>query len=189
MIRGGSALVALTLALPGTGAAAMDRTIMVFGGAATLNDWLEVVAVTPIESAETGLIGIAPGLSWDLPDPRFKFSVEVQVVKYLGYQQSWEFNVVPAMIRWFPKEQPGLESVGFGLGYSFASEPPVNEARRGNDGVTTQEKWYWTLELGFETARPDRDVVLRLHHRSTGAGTMGEGKSTNALVIGIRQIF
>lgn len=167
----------------------MDKTFMVFGGVATLNDFAETIAVGPIDPAHTGLIGVAPGLSWDLPDPRFKFSVEAQAVKYFGYQQSWEFNFVPAMVRWFPENQPGLESLGFGLGYSWASEPPVNEARRGNGGVTSQDKWYWTFEIGFETDRPDRDVVLRLHHRSTGGSTIGEGRSTNALVLGIRQIF
>jgi hypothetical protein len=79
--------------------------------------------------------------------------------------------------------------LGFGLGWSFASEPPVNEARRGNDGVTSREKWYWTFEMGFKTAADNRDLVLRLHHRSTGFSTVGEGRSTNALVIGIRQSF
>jgi hypothetical protein len=179
----------LAVVLSATDAAAMDRTIMVFGGVSTLNDWIEILPVTTIEPAATGLVGIAPGLSWDLPHPRFKFSMEVQGVKYLGYQQSWEFNVVPAMIRWFPEDQPGLESLGFGLGWSFASEPPVNEARRGNDGVTSREKWYWTFEMGFKTAADNRDLVLRLHHRSTGFSTVGEGRSTNALVIGIRQSF
>jgi hypothetical protein len=189
MMRGAGAAGLVALALWATGAAAMDRTFMVFGGFGTENDFGEVIAVTPIDPANVGLIGVAPGLSWDLPDPRFKFSVEAQVVKYFGDQQSWEFNIVPAMIRWFPKEQPGLESLGFGMGYSWASEPPSLEADRGNGGVTSQDKWYWTFEIGFETARPDRDVVLRLHHRSTGSGTIGEGRSTNAVVLGIRQSF
>jgi hypothetical protein len=189
VVRSGSALAAAALVLGTQGAAAMDRTILLFGGFATLNDFGEVLAVAPIDSAETGLVGVAPGLSWDLPDPRFKFSVEAQVVKYFGYQDSWEVNLVPAMIRWFPTDTPVVESWGFGLGWSYASEPPANEARREADGETTRQKWYWAFEVAFDTPRPDRDLILRLHHRSTGFGSIGEGRSTNALVLGLRQIF
>lgn len=169
-------------------ASAQEKTFLAFGGFVTLNNWVEVVAVTPIKSADTGLVGIAPGLIWDLPNPRFKYSVEAQLVKYQGYQQNWEVNIVPAMIRYFPEDNPGLRSIGFGLGFSYASEPSPNEVRR-NDEPASQEKWYWTIELAFDTKREDRDFVVRLHHRSTGAGTIGYGGSTDAVVVGIRQYF
>jgi hypothetical protein len=189
-VRRVSLAAAAVATLAGSASAlAQERSVLVFGGFVTLNNWVEVVAVTPIDSADTALLGVAPALTWDLPNPNFKYSVEAQLVRYQGYQQNWEVNVIPAMIRWFPEDTPGaLESFGFGLGFSYASEPPANEERR-KDITTSQEKWYWTIELGFDTGRPDRDFVVRLHHRSTGAGTIGKGGSTDALTVGLRQYF
>lgn len=183
---GAAGLVAL--ALWGTGAAAMERTLLVFGGPVTLNDVAEVLAVDGVEYSDATIFGVAGGLRWDLPHPRFRFSMEAQLARYFGSQESWEVNLVPAMIHYVPRDGIGpLESLGFGLGFSYASEPPAVELARGDD--TTQEKWYWAIEAAFESGRPDREYILRIHHRSTGSSTIGYGRSTNAVVIGLRQSF
>jgi hypothetical protein len=178
----------LALALWGTGAAAMERTFLVYGGPVTLNDAIEVLSVDGIEYSDATIFGMAGGLRWDLPHPRFRFSMEAQLARYFGSQESWEVNLVPAMIHYVPRDGIGpLESLGFGLGFSYASEPPAVELARGEE--TTQEKWYWALEAAFESGNPNREWVLRLHHRSTGFSSIGSGRSTNAVVMGLRQSF
>lgn len=189
MLRRASSAAGVALALSVTGAAAMEKSVLLFGGLVSRNDWGELVTLDGVEYADTVITGVAGGVHWDLPNPRFAFSMELQLVKYFGFQDSWEVNAVPAMIHWKPANPPGpLESLGFGMGFSYASELPKVEASRG-DGETSREKWYWALEAAFDTGRPDREVVLRIHHRSTGSSTIGKGRSTNAVVVGLRQYF
>jgi hypothetical protein len=185
--RAGAAAVGL-LVLSASGATAVERSVLVFGGPVSLNDWGQLVSLDNVEYSDANILGVAGGLSWDLPHPRFRFSMEAQVARYFGFQESWEVNLVPAMIHYVPRDGLGpLQSVGFGLGFSYASDLPEVELARGEE--TTREKWYWALEAAFETGNPDREYVLRIHHRSTGAGTIGDGRSTNAVVIGLRQVF
>ena len=166
----------------------MERTVLVFGGPVFLNDWGELVTLQNIEYSDAVIFGVAGGLRWDLGHPRLKFSMEAQLARYFGSQESWEVNLVPAMIHYVPRDGIGpLESLGFGLGFSYASEPPAVELARGDE--TTQEKWYWAIEAAFESGRPDREYILRIHHRSTGSSTIGSGRSTNAVVFGVRQSF
>lgn len=186
--RGFAGLLALALAASAPGASALETSVLGFGGVVTRNAWEEVLLVAPIDLARAGLFGIAGAVAWELPVPRLEFGAEVQLVRYVGRQDSWEVNVVPAILRWSPGFAPRpLESVAFGLGLSYASARPEIEIARG--GTASREKWYWMLEAGFATGRADRDLILRLHHRSTGGGTIGEGGSTNAVVLGLRQAF
>jgi hypothetical protein len=188
VIRTAIAAVCVALALPATSAAAMERTVLVFGGPVTLNDVGEVLTFDNVKYADATIFGVAGGLRWDLPHPRFRFSMEAQLARYFGSQESWEVNLVPAMIHYVPRNPIGpLESLGFAVGFSYASEPPVVELARGDE--TTREKWYWALEAAFDSGNPDREYILRIHHRSTGSSTIGNGRSTNAVVIGLRQRF
>ena len=182
------AALALALALAAAPAGAVETSLMAFGGLVTLNPWEEVLTVLPIEGAGAGIVGVAGAAHLVLPVRGFEIAAEVQVARYVGSQQSWEANLVPAMLRWRPERPPGpLRSLAFGLGFSRASAPPAVELRR--TGAASRDKWYWVMEAGFAAARPDREIVLRLHHRSTGNGTIGSGGSTNAVVLGLRQRF
>jgi hypothetical protein len=184
--RAAAALAALALA--GPAAAAPEVSVAGFGGLVTRNTWEEVLQVAPIEFAGSGLVGIAGAAAWDLPLAGLELSAELQLVRYLGRQDNWEVNAVPAILRWRPGFAPRpVESLAFGLGISYASALPAVEIAR--EGSASREKWYWMLEAGFATGRADRDVILRLHHRSTGNGTIGGGGSTNAVVLGLRQSF
>jgi hypothetical protein len=187
-LRAGAAgLVALALWATVAGAEPR-KSAMVFAGPVSLNDWGDLVTLNDVEYSDAVITGVVGGLTWNMPSPRWQFSMEVQVNKYFGSQDSWEFNVVPAMFHYVPKRELGpLQSLGFGLGFSYASEPPAVELARGDE--TSQEKWYWTLEAAFDTENPNREVVLRIHHRSTGSSTIGTGRSTNAVAIGLRQYF
>lgn len=186
MRRVGAAVLALALSAPT--ARAVETSVMGFGGLVTLNPWEEILTVFPIEGAGAGILGVAGAVHLDLPVRGLEFAAEAQVARYVGRQQNWEVNLVPAMIRWRPEAAPGpLESLAFGLGVSRASGVPAVEVRRG--GTASRDKWYWVMEAGFVSGRSDREIVLRLHHRSTGNGTIGAGGSTNAVVIGLRQQF
>ena len=188
MRRGGAAAALVALALSAPAAHAVETSVMAFGGLVTLNTWEEVVAILPIEWAGAGIFGVAGAVHVGLPIRNLEFGAEVQLARYVGRQQSWEVNVVPAIARWRPETPLGpLESLAFGLGYSYASEPPAVEIRRGGD--SSRDKWYWVIEAGFAAARPDREIVMRLHHRSTGNDSIGFGGSTNAVVVGLRQRF
>jgi hypothetical protein len=189
VLRTGIAAGLAALILSAPGAEAFDRrSVLVFGGPVSLNDWGQLVTLEDVEYADATIFGVAGGLTWDLPHPRFRFSVEAQLARYFGSQESWEVNLVPAMIHYVPRNPIGpLESVGFGLGFSYASEPPAVELARGD--ATTREKWYWALEAAFDSGKPSREYILRIHHRSTGVETIGTGRSTNAVVIGLRQYF
>lgn len=189
MIRRARIAVLAAATLWATGTMADPRpSVLVFAGPVSLNDAFEVLTADDLEYANAFVTGVSGGLTWDFPNPRWRFSAEVQLAKYFGSQTSWEVNVVPAMIHYVPKTRLGpLDSFGFGLGFSYSTEPPEIELARGED--TTREKWYWTLEAAFDTGNPERDLVLRIHHRSTGFESIGSGKSTNAVVLGLRQYF
>ena len=89
MIRTAIAALCVALALPATSAAAMERTVLVFGGPVTLNDVGEVLAFDNVKYADATIFGVAGGLRWDLPHPRFRFSMEAQLARYFGSQESW----------------------------------------------------------------------------------------------------
>lgn len=187
-LRGTAAFAGLALAATATGAAAVEASVFVFGGTVTRNTWEEVLQIAPIDLFGAGLVGVAGAATWDLPVSGFQLASELQLVRYLGRQDNWEVNLVPAIVRWSPDGalRP-LDSLAFGLGVSHASALPAVEIARG--GTASRGKWYWMIEAGFATGRDDRTYILRLHHRSTGNGSLGEGGSTNAVVVGIRQSF
>jgi hypothetical protein len=58
------------------------------------------------------------------------------------------------------------------------------------NGAVRKSLIYWYLEvdhlIGPEKAS---SAFLRLHHRSSGYGAMGNSGSSNALVIGVRHNF
>lgn len=186
--RGTAALAGLALAATATGAAAVETSVLVFGGTVTRNTWEEVIQIAPVELFGAGLVGVAGGAAWDLPITGFQLAAELQLVRYFGRQDNWEVNLVPAIVRWSPgRALRPLDSLAFGLGVSYASDLPAVEIARA--GTASREKWYWMMEASFGTGREDRTYFLRLHHRSTGNGSFGEGGSTNAVVVGIRQTF
>lgn len=181
-------MAGLALAASASAAAALETSVLAFGGLVTRNTWEEVLQIAPIDLAESGLVGLGGEIAWDLPFAQLQLGAELQLVRYRGRQDNWEVNLVPATLRWNPARAPRpLESFAFGLGFSYANDLPEVEIERG--GTASREKWYWMIEAGFATQRDDRDYVLRLHHRSTGNGTTGGGGSTNAVVFGIRQSF
>lgn len=156
---------------------------MLFGGANTLDTWEEVLT-GDIDPAGSGLFGIAVARDWRL-GARLTLGLEAQLVRHTGRQTHWEVNLPLVLRRRF--EGGPVAGLGFALGLSQASAlPPIELAR---EGRTRRERAYWAIEAAFRTGREDREVVLRLHHRSSAWGAFGEGGSTNSVVLGLRQSF
>jgi hypothetical protein len=122
-------------------------------------------------------------------DGALVFEAEGQVVYNFGDQHHWEFNLVPVVARWqrFPWSEHVATSAAFGLGLSYATEVPEVEVEI--EGDSEQLLIYWLAELTAGPVAAPWAVTLRLHHRSTAWGLMGEEGGMNALGLGIRYRF
>jgi hypothetical protein len=136
------------------------------------------------------LVALALGHQYaSLSDDALVFEAEGQVVYNFGDQHHWEFNLVPVVARWqrFPWSEKLATSAAFGLGLSYATEVPEVEVEI--EGDSEQLLIYWVAELTAGPVAAPWAVTLRLHHRSTAWGLMGEEGGMNALGLGIRYRF
>lgn len=78
-------------------------------------------------------------------------------------------------------------SLAWGIGPSYATEVPPVE-RETND---SSSRWliYWFGELTLGPPAADWELLLRLHHRSDGFGTVADDGGSNALCAGVRCRF
>lgn len=116
----------------------------------------------------------------------FVWEVEAIAVKHFGEQRHWEGDLALGL-RWTDPFWRG--SFAAHTGVSYASQLPVMEAR-----VDPPSKKFLQF-LGFEAAfsskaNPDREIVLRLHHRSAAYGLYGtDDGGSNFVALGYRQRF
>jgi hypothetical protein len=201
-IRGALAFAAaLLVAVPGPAAAqtrterplADGRSFGVFAGTLTYNTWTDIVLEPwTIDPTDPGLAGIA--LAWPVgpvvpvDQGVFLFSVEMQLVRHFGYQDFWETSLLGAF-----RYRPGapvagfLDGFGMGVGPSYTS---VESPHEGRNGAVKKSLIYWYLEVDHLIGpEEDASLFLRLHHRSSGYGTMGTSGTSNALVVGFRHSF
>lgn len=122
-------------------------------------------------------------------DGALVIEAEGQVVYNFGDQHHWEFNLVPVVARWqrFPWSGTVATSAAFGLGLSYATELP--EVEVAIEGDSEQFLIYWVAELTAGPVAAPWAATLRLHHRSTAWGLMGEEGGMNAIGLGIRYRF
>jgi len=159
----------------------------------TDNDVDELFRPNQLSLLESGLVGIGVnrrfGPDLDVPFGSVRFEAEAQLVRHFGLQHHWEVNL-PVGFRFTPRRRlAGIDSIGFGVGASFASEIPPIELRRGR-GSGARELIYFHVELEHAlSAYPGTRVFFRVHHRSDGYGTVARAVGTNALAIGIRRSF
>ncbi|PZQ97863.1 MAG: hypothetical protein DI533_11990 [Cereibacter sphaeroides] len=160
----------------------------------TNNGWQEV-AFQPqdVELMNSWIIGA--GVNIPLGDTipfaygSLTFLFEPELTGHWGSQDLFELDL-PVTARYqFPKRILGLNTFAFGIGPSYATEPPPVEQQRGKGG-SENTLIYWKIEIGHDlTTLPGASVFARLHHRSSGFGLMGESGSMNAVVVGFRQAF
>ena len=120
----------------------------------------------------------------------FAWELEGIIVKHFGWQTHWEGDLAVGL-RWdgFSWSENLRSSIAIGTGVSYASSLPPLELAIDNE--TKQWLQFLSLEIDFTRAtRPDRALVLRLHHRSTFYGLYGaEDGGANFLTLGLRQRF
>jgi hypothetical protein len=121
-------------------------------------------------------------------DGRLGIEWEGQAGYAFGDQTYWEFNVVPALLRWHFLPTRGFNtSAAFGLGLSFTTDMSDIEVEL--EGESSRSLIYWVMELTAGPSGANWAMSLRLHHRSVGYGLLGEDGGLNALGLGMRWKF
>ena len=118
-----------------------------------------------------------------------RLEAEGQLAWHFGAQSHWEVNAVPFVARWrdFSWSERYATSLAFGLGYSYATELPRMEVSyKGRSG---QSRVHWFAEIAVGPRNARWSTALRLHHRSSGYGLLGDYGGMNAVGFGVRMRF
>jgi len=170
---------------------ASDLTYYVSGFAGVLTDQdYHEIALDPIdiEFRDSQLVGFAGGFERPTRWNNITIGAEAQIVRWFGDQEHWELNAMPLVGRYHFDGGVGiLRSLSFGLGFSYASELPLEEVDRA--GESNRFLVYWAAEAEF--GRPDAKVTpfFLLHHRSNAFGLIEENGGANSLAVGLRRRF
>ncbi len=161
--------------------------ITIFGGKLSTQDWENSLRVGDLSGSNL----VAGALGWTFArtdDRSASFELEGETVKHFGKQYNWEINLLVAG-RWhrFPWSDRVGTSLAFGIGPSYATELPKYEVEL--NGTSEQLLVGWFLEVTLGPPKGNLALSLRLHHRSTGFGLLGEDGGYNALTAGIRYQF
>lgn len=120
------------------------------------------------------------------------FELEGQVVKHFDYMDHWEINGLGIFrLPFFSKSDFLNMSLAWGGGLSYATEVPANEIEEAIEDGGDAEKllFYMMVELTFNLPQaPQWNILLRLHHRSGAAGTLGDSGS-NFVCAGLKYYF
>lgn len=190
-IKKGLHVAALIFVLGGFPAIALaqEYALAVYAGRLTKEKWEK--AILPGADFSDATIVVAAG-SWTVArffDGNLSWELEAQVGKYVGDQDHWEFNLPIIGFRWhrFPWDRYVATSFAWGIGPSYATEIPPIELET-ND---SSNRWliYWYSELTLGPPAAGWEVMLRLHHRSDGYGTVADDGGSNAVCAGLRYRF
>jgi len=168
---------------------AKDLSLTVYGGRMTDGNYGKALSKN-VEFVDAYILVVA--LAWTAGryfDDALQLEVEVQIGKYFGEQDNFEFNL-PVIGRWqrFPWNSAVATSFAFGLGLSYATEEPEVE-KMTHDGITEQLLAYWVAEITLGPPESIWAVVLRLHHRSTAFGLFAETGGSNTFAAGLKFRF
>ncbi len=170
-------------------ASAKDFAISVYGGQLSTNDWIEIFAPPRWDFVDSYLAALAVSRQTGWQSETAQTEVEGQIVRHVGVQDHWEFNVLGVIRRTsLPWDETLDMSLAGGLGLSYATERP--EAEIDFEGDTERLLVYWMLEVDAAVPKADAWSILgRLHHRSPAYGLFGDGGGANVLAIGLRYRF
>lgn len=156
-----------------------------FAGVMTENRWHDVFDPSRARLAGSGLLGVGIGWERQIAQSRFHFGVQLQAVAHAGKQDHFEFNV-PVVLRYVPRRPKprSLKSVAFALGLSHATKVPQVEVDRTGESQRTFA--YWFAELEFAFPDPDKNLFMRLHHRSDAYGAFEADSGSTAITFGLR---
>lgn len=170
-------------------ALAKDLALAVYGAQLTKEKWENTIS--PGAEIASATIVVAAG-TWTVKrffEGKLSVELEAQVGKYFGDQDHWEFNMPILGFRWhrFPWDERLDTSFAWGIGPSYATEEPEIELE--TNANTSRWLIYWFGELTFGPPAANWEVLLRLHHRSDGFGSVAEDGGSNALGAGLRFHF
>ena len=170
-------------------ALAQDYALIIYAGRLTKEKWEQ--SILPGADISDATIVVAAG-SWTVArffDGNLSWELEAQVGKYVGDQDHWEFNLPILGFRWhrFPWDRDMATSFAWGIGPSYATEIPPIEIETNDSSSRWLIYWYGELTLGPPAA--GWEVMLRLHHRSDGYGTVADDGGSNAVCAGLRYRF
>jgi hypothetical protein len=170
-------------------ALAQDCGLAIYAGQLTKEKWEN--AILPDAEFADATIVVAAG-SWTFSrffDGRLSGELEMQVGRYFGDQDHWEFNLPILGLRWhrFPWDRQLATSFAWGIGPSYATRVPQIEVETSGDSHRWLVYWFGELTLGPPTA--NWEVLMRLHHRSDGFGSVADDGGSNALCAGLRYRF
>jgi len=168
---------------------AKDLSISLYGGRLSTNDWIEVFAPPRWDFVDSYLTALAVSRRAGWRSETAQTEVEGQIVRHVGVQDHWEFNVLGVIRRTaLPWDETLDMSLAGGLGLSYATELP--EAEIDFEGDTERLLVYWMLELDAAIPKVDAwSILTRLHHRSPAYGLFGDGGGANVLAVGFRYRF
>ncbi len=165
------------------------NAIGLYGAQLTSNNWEDFFSGETLRKQNSYLLALVLARRIDRYRDLACFEIEGQLVKHFSRQNHLELNGL-ATLRWeaFWWDQLLDTSLAFGLGLSYATDKPEVEIQ--NDGGTSRLLIYWMLELAFALpARPQLELLTRIHHRSNGFGHVAEAGGSNALALGLRYRF
>ena len=178
------------LASISTAASAKDVAISIYGGRLSTNDWQDVF-LTPaqVDFVDSYLMALAISRQAGWQTKTAQTELEGQIVRHVGVQDHWEFNLLGVIRRTaLPWDETLDMSLAGGLGLSYATERP--EAEIDFEGDTERLLVYWMLEADATIPRTDAwSMLARLHHRSPAYGLLGDGGGANVLAVGLRYRF
>lgn len=163
--------------------------ITAYGGLLTNNDWHDVFTGESLDFPDSWLVALAGSKELGRVFDHLVIELEGQVVRHLGEQDHWEFNV-PVVFRWekFPWDNVVDTSLAYGIGPSYATKVPAEEAARKGDS----QQWlvYWMFEIGLGLPQSQNwSVIARLHHRSGAWGVVADDGGSNVLALGLKRRF
>jgi len=139
---------------------------------------------------DTWIAGLSLAREFARTGEHFTWEFEAIAVRHFGWQRHWEGDLAVGL-RWDGFSWPAElhSSVAIATGVSYASRMPAMEKAVNSDTM----KWlqFMAVEIDFaRPERPDRALVLRLHHRSSVWGLYGtEHGGSNFYALGLRKRF
>jgi hypothetical protein len=181
-------LICMTAAFP-TPVLARDFALTLYGGVVTDGDFED--AFSPNVKFRNGYL-VDAALAWTASrfwEGAFSLELEGQVAKYFGDQDNWEFNAPIVVGRWskFPWNRRVDTSIAWGIGPSYSTqESPIEKDTHSS---TDRLLVYWFAEVALGPPESKWAFVVRLHHRSTGFGTVAENGGSNTWAAGVKFRF
>lgn len=169
---------------------ARDNAVFIYGGKWTDTRFLEILRLeTDFQDSYLGTVGLSRTLH------RFNRHLDLEgeanLTRHWGKQDHFELNAA-LNLRWntFPWDRFVDTSLAFGLGPSYAfGRPRIEERRR---RPVSRLLVFMVGEVTFgPPAQWDSpwEVLVRIHHRSGGFGTVSNAGGSNVVTTGLRYRF